>query len=108
MKFQTTSVASTPEILKRHTGAELIVPITVADGAFANGVVKAGTPLDADGAIANSASGVGILLNDVYADDPNGALIKAFATINVANAEKNSGLTLDPALKSALKNLIFE
>lgn len=108
MKFTSKSVNSTPEILKRHTGAELIVPVTVANASFTGGVCKAGTPLDASGAIANTASVKGILLNDVTSDDPNGALIVAFATINVANAKANSGVTYADAMKSALKNVIFD
>lgn len=108
MKYKTTSVASTPEILKRHTGAELIVPVTIAAGAFTNGVCKAGTPIGADGTVKNTSAVKGILLNDVYDEDPNGSLIIAFASINVANAQKNSGVTLDAAVKTALNKIVFE
>lgn len=108
MKFSTKNVASQPEILKRHTGGELIVPVTIASAAFTNGVCKAGTPIAADGTVANTASVKGILLNDVYDENPNGALIVAFASINVANAKANSGVTLADAVKTALKNVIFD
>ena len=100
------SIVSTPEILKRKLGGELLVPITITD--FNNGVCKAGSPIDVDGAVANSASAIGILLNDVYEENPNGSLIKAFATVNLANAEANSGLTIDSAVKTALADVKFE
>lgn len=51
MQFESKAFSSTPEILKRHTGAELARPITVDDSAFTNGVCKAGTPLDTDGKV---------------------------------------------------------
>lgn len=109
MVFDTNSVVSQPEILKRKLGGELFVPITIASSEFTNtDVVKAGSPIGADGTIQNDADAVGILLNDVYVDNPNGSLIKAFATINLANAEANSGLTIAAAAKSALTNIIFE
>lgn len=108
MKYAEKNVAMTPEILKRKLGGELLAPITVASGAFTNGVCKAGTPLGANGAVANTADAVGILLNDVYAEDPNGSLIKAFATINTAVAEAHSGLTYASAMKEALANIVFE
>lgn len=106
MKFAESKIASTPEILKRKLGGELFAPITITE--FNNGVCLAGSPIGADGKIANSASAIGILLNDVKEDNPNGSLVKAFATINLANAEKNSGLTIDNAVKTALSSVIFE
>lgn len=108
MKFTSKSVNSTPEILKRHTGAELIVPVTVANASFTNGVCKAGTPLGANGAVANTSSVKGILLNDVTSDDPNGALIVAYATINKTNGQANSGLTYADAMISAMSKCVFE
>lgn len=109
MKFAETSFSNAPEILKRKLGGELIVPVTITDSTLASaGVVKAGSPINADGAIANTADAVGILLNDVYAENPNGSLVKAFATINLANANANSGLTIADAVKTALPNIVFE
>lgn len=108
MVFKTNSVASTPEILKRKLGAELLVPVTIATASFTGGVCKAGTPIDADGAIANTASVKGILLNDVYAENPNGSLVVAYATINKEVAKKHSGVTLDNAVIEKLSNVVFE
>lgn len=102
MKYTTNSVGTTPEILKRKLGAEFSKPITLHTSAFTGGVCKAGTPIDKDGKVANTASAVGILWNDVYDSNPNGSLIVAYAVINLANAEANSGLEIADAVKSAL------
>lgn len=106
MLVKNTNVTTTPEILKRKLGAEYLVPVTITD--FAEGVCKAGSPIGANGAVANSADAVGILLYDVYEQNPNGSLIKAFAVVNTANAEANAGLTIDDAVKTALPMVIFE
>lgn len=106
MQVKNTNVTTTPEILKRKLGAEYLVPVTITE--FDNGVCKAGSPIGADGAVANSADAVGILLYDVYEQNPNGSLIKAFAVVNTANAEANTGLTIADAVKTALPMVIFE
>ena len=106
MLVKNTNVTTTPEILKRKLGAEYLVPVTITG--FKDGVCKAGSPIGADGAVANSADAVGILLYDVYEQNPNGSLIKAFAVVNTANAEANTGLTIDDAVKTALPMVIFE
>lgn len=106
MQVKNTNVTTTPEILKRKLGAEYLVPVTITE--FENGVCKAGSPIDEDGAVANSEDAVGILLYDVYEQNPNGSLIKAFAVVNTANAEANTGLTIEDAVKTALPMVIFE
>ena len=106
MQVKNTNVTTTPEILKRKLGAEYLVPVTITE--FDNGVCKAGSPIDEDGAVANSENAVGILLYDVYEQNPNGSLIKAFAVVNTANAEANTGLTIEDAVKTALPMVIFE
>ena len=109
MKYSSNAVGMTPEILKRKLGAEYLVPITIASAEFTStDVVKAGTPISASGTIANTGSAVGILLNDVYAENPNGSLIKAFAVVNKANAEANASITISSAVISALPLVIFE
>ena len=106
MNVKNTNINSTPEILKRKLGGELLVPVTITE--FADGVCKAGSPIGADGKIANTADAVGILLYDVYQENPNGSIVKAYATINLANAEANSGLTIAEAVKTTLANVTFE
>lgn len=110
MKFTEKSVTTQLEILKRRIGGELFVPITIASSAFTNGVCKAGNPIDEDGAVDNTATSaaVGILLNDVYEDNPNGTIIKAFATVNEANCNANAGITLNASVKTALSKIVFE
>lgn len=107
MKFTETSVTSSPEIRKRLLGGELVVPVTIADAAFTNGVCKAGTPIAADGT-KSTGSPVGILLSDVYSDNPNGALVKAFAVIDATVAASHSGVTYDSTLKGKFPLIVFE
>lgn len=106
MQVKTKNITTTLEVLKRKLGAEYLAPITVTG--FTNGVCRAGSPIGADGTVQNGANAVGILLNDVYEENPNGSLIKAFAVVNTANAEANTGLTIDSAVKTALPMVIFE
>lgn len=109
MDFTKTAIASTPEILKRKLGAEYLVPITIKSTEFSSAdVVKAGSPIAADGSISNNGSAVGILLNDVYKENPNGSLIKAFAIINKDNAEANASITLSSLAIAALPLVVFE
>lgn len=119
MKFTHSNVELTGEILKRKLGGELFAPITLASTMFSDkSVVKAGTPINASGVTATttSASGsdpasndaIGILLNDVYDTNPNGSLIKAFATINATYAQSHASVSYDAPLKAALSNIVFE
>ncbi len=108
MKFKESNVTSSPEIRKRLLDGELTVPVTVAAASFTNGVCKAGTPLTKAGAIETGADAEGILLSDVYEDNPNGALVVAFATINTAVASAHSGVTYSADLKAALPNIDFD
>ena len=109
MNFSNNAVGMTPEILKRKLGAEYIVPVTIASSEFSSStVVKAGSPISASGTIANTSLAVGILLEDVYKENPNGAIIKAFAVVNKDNAEANASLTIASAVVSALPLVVFE
>ena len=110
MKYNAISVSAPPEILKRKKGGEYFKPITVTvDSSATSTVVKAGSPLDANGAVANDATAVGILLNDVdTAVDPNGSLVVADAVINKTNAEANANISLTTVCREALSKLVFE
>ena len=108
MEVKNTQYLTQPEIRKRLLGGELVEPITVTDPSLASaGVVKAGTPLDADGVIANTDDAKGILLNDVFKDNPNGTIITAFAEINKDVAEAWSGVTYATAMTTKLSNIVF-
>ena len=42
-------------------------------------------------------------LSDVYEDNPNGTIVKAFACVNEANANANASITIADSVKTALK-----
>lgn len=107
MKFVNTSVNSQPEILKVHTGGEYTRPITLKQSAFTNGICKAGNPIAADGTKVNGATAVGILLNDVTADNPNGTILCAYGVVNTANANANASIVIGEEVKTALPLLVF-
>lgn len=120
MKVTNTSVTTQKEILKRRLGGELFEEMTLDPTAFTDGVCKAGSPIDKDGKFVNgrTTSGgvvptddgdaVGILLNDVYEENPNGTIVKAFACVNESNANANAGITIATAVKTALSLIVFE
>lgn len=118
MNYKETNATAQKEILKRKLGGELFEPITLDSSAFTNGVCKAGQPIDKDGkAVNGKAAGdstpadgdaVGILLTDVYAENPNGTIVKAFACVNEANANANAGITIAAAVKTKLSLIVFE
>lgn len=69
-------------------------------------VVKAGTPIDKDGKPVTSTpwtGAVGILLIDVYEERPQGSILTD-AYVHTGRAQKNSGLTYDGALVTAMNN----
>jgi hypothetical protein len=109
MKVQNDKYITQPEIRKRLLGGELTEPITVTDEKLStDGVVKAGSPLDANGEIANTGDAKGILLNDVFEENPNGTILSAFGEVNKAVAESWSGITYTAAMMSALGNIKFQ
>lgn len=83
------------------------VPYTLDFSGVESGIVKAGSPIGADGTVDNTSGAVGILLHDVTKDRPQGALLKK-AYINTAVAEEHSGITYDSGVKSALPMIVFE
>lgn len=110
MNFESKEYNSQLEILKRKLGGELFEPITLASGAFTDGVCKAGNPIKADGTVDNTASSaaIGILLTDVHKENPNGTVVRAFACVNEKNCNENAGITLDASAKKALPLIVFE
>lgn len=107
MKFATTSAGATVEILVGLTDMHTLTPITVAAPSGDDTVVKAGTPLDEGGAVANTADAVGILLYDVDTDvNPNGTVIQS-GPIDATKAQAHSGVTYASAMTEALGNITF-
>lgn len=80
--------------------------VTLDTTAFTDGVCKAGTPLTAQGTKAAGSDAAGILLWDVYQDRPQGTIVIG-GYINTAVAEESYGSTIDEAVKTALKNVVF-
>lgn len=108
MKFTEETLTTQKEILKRKLGGELFEEITLDESAFTDGVCKAGNPIAKDGKVDNATAPVGILLNDVYEENPNGTIVKAFAVVNEAKANENAGITIASAVKTALSLIVFE
>ena len=98
------SALNAPEIL--YNAEYVGDAITLDTAAFTEGVCKAGTPIDAYGAIANTASARGVLLRDVYEERPQGTIVIG-GFINTARAQAHSGVEIAEAAKAAMKNVVF-
>lgn len=106
MKVDTLSVANEATILNRKEFEAVAMTIDFAGVSATNGVkvVKAGTPIDKDGAPVKSTpftGAVGILLHDCYEDRPQQAILKK-AYVNAARAKASCNITYDAALTTAL------
>lgn len=104
------------EILNREPfeGVPMTIDFTGVSDTAENGekIVKAGTPIGADGVVDASASAPeGILLHNVFESRPQGTILKK-AYINTERCAEASGLTYDStliaAVKSALPMIVFE
>ena len=119
MGYDSLDVGLGVEILNRtkFEGVSMTIDFTSntsTDAETGEKLVKAGTPIDKDGKAVVSTpwtGAVGILLDDVYEDRPQGTILKR-AYINTKRAQDNSGKTYDAALVAALINagcnIIFE
>lgn len=104
MKFSSTEIGGSVEILACKDFQSIPIKVT-AEGT--NGVVKAGTPLTAEGASTTGSGAVGILLYDVVpANNPNAAVVVA-GIIDATKAQAHSGVTYVDALYSALPAITF-
>lgn len=80
--------------------------VTTVDEMTGKKIVKAGTPIDSNGAPVTTTpwvGSVGILLNDVLESYPTNSVLKE-AYINTTRAQESSGLTYDGALVKAMVN----
>lgn len=102
MKFKTTQVGGTTEILAADDYDA--IPFTVTE----ESPVKAGTPMTIQGKKTESAAANGILLYDVDpAENPNAALVVR-GIIDQKKAEAHSGVTYDAAaLKTAVPGIVL-
>lgn len=104
MNYSKTSYAGTIEILASKDFQA--IPVKVATPGSGT-VVKAGTPLDEDGASTTGSGAVGILLYDVdTAKNPNGAAVVQ-GIIDATKAQSHSGVSYVDALYSALPGIVF-
>lgn len=111
MEFSSVSYAGDVLILKRRPfeGIAMNLDFSAVTDKDVNGkkIVKAGTPIGANGKVDNTATVVGILLYDVTEDRPVATILKK-AYINTAVAEAHCGVTYDTAVKTALPMVVFE
>lgn len=109
MAVETASFGAGTEILNRppFKGVSMTIDFsTTTAGSDGKKVVKAGTPIDKDGKPVSATpwtGAVGILLVDVREERPQGTILTE-AYINTKRAQKNSGLTYDGALVTAMNN----
>lgn len=109
MAVETASFGAGMEILNRppFKGVSMTIDFsTTTAGSDGKKVVKAGTPIDKDGKPVTATpwtGAVGILLVDVREERPQGTILTD-AYINTKRAQKNSGLTYDSALVTAMNN----
>lgn len=104
MKFATTTIAGGIEILASNDYQAIPVKVATPESGT---VVKAGTPLTADGASTTGANATGVLLYDVdTAANPNGAMVVQ-GIIDATKAQDHSGVTYAAALYTALPGIVF-
>lgn len=105
MKYNETSVGGGVEILASKDFQS--IPVKVATPGGGSHVVKAGTPLTAEGASTTGAGAIGVLLYDVDTDaNPNGAVVVQ-GIVNATVAQAHSGVSYADALYSALPAVVF-
>jgi len=111
MRVETTTFGTGAEILNRppFKGVSMTIDftsVTDEDEQTGEKIVKAGTPIDKDGVPVTATpwtGAVGILLVDVGEDRPQGTILTE-AYVHTGRAQKNSGLTYDGALVTAMNN----
>lgn len=104
MKYTETSIGGGIEILASKDFQAIPVKVAVPGSGT---VVKAGTPLTADGESTTGSGAIGILLYDVdTAENPNGAAV-VIGIIDATKAQAHSGVSYADALYSALPAVVF-
>ncbi len=110
MAVETTAFGTGAEILNRPPFKGVSMTIDFADVTedeeTGKKIVKAGTPINKDGTPVTTTpwtGAVGILLVDVQEERPQGTILTE-AYVHTGRAQKNSGLTYDGALVTAMNN----
>lgn len=110
MGFEKETIAADVQILKRKPFEAIAMTLDftgVSAGSDGRKVMKAGTPIGANGKEDNTATVKGILLHDVDSARPQGSVLKK-AYIDKAVAEKHWGKAYEAAVITALPMIIFE
>lgn len=112
MQYEAISYSADVRILKRppFEGIPVTLDFTnveAKDPITGKKIVKAGTPINANGVADNTGTAIGILLFDVLENRPQGTILKK-AYIDEAVAKTHSGVTIDAAVKAALPMIVFE
>lgn len=106
MIFNENEVAGGVEILASKDYQAIPVKVALAEGATST-IVKAGTPVTAEGASTTGSGAIGILLYDVdAAANPNAAAV-CQGIIDATKAQEYSGVTYAAALYTALPGIVF-
>lgn len=113
MKFEKKHFGDTVNILANDHYVAMPLKIDTSE---TDGIMKAGTPVAANGKKAKTTSSgepavqssdaVGVLLHDVTGDNPNGTVV-IHGFIDTAKAQTYSGVTVDAATKAALPMIRF-
>ncbi len=104
MKFSESTASGGVEILVGLTDMHTLAPIKLT---ASNTTVKAGSPISAAGAVANTADAVGILLYDVNtAVNPNGTIIQS-GPIDAAKGAASYGTDYAEVMIAALPAITF-
>lgn len=110
MAVETTVFGTGAEILNRppFKGVSMTIDFTdvTEDEETGKKIVKAGKPINKDGVPVSATpwtGAVGILLVDVREERPQGTILTE-AYVHTGRAQKNSGLTYDGALVTAMNN----
>ena len=72
-----------------------------------DGVIKAGTPINAAGRVANDSTAIGVLRNDCYKGFHHSGNVIIGGYINQDKALENSGMVLSDEAKASMTNILF-
>lgn len=94
--------------LDPYTARPIMVSDTGVTAVDGKKIVKAGSLLDVDGAVKNDGTVRYVLLKDIdvtYGPKVGAGVYRG--TLDLAKIEKNTGVTIDAAAKTALRGIMF-
>lgn len=106
MAITTSPYISGPDILEHPT--RTVKEVRLDFSSAAEGCIKAGSPINAAGKVANDATAIGILLHDNYSDCGCGhGLVVVGGRIKADVAEQHSGITISAEAKGGMPCVAF-